>query len=211
MLGLALVILSAGLLLVLLVWSVGGAETPDKPPLYSAAPRPRPSGASAGLRGLPGAPLDPFAVSWPSKLSSGSQPPSALAEVAGRAARAAIDAAVPARPPAVEPEPELGPQRVWRPTYMGVGPTFVDAPCAFFRPAPRLWATKLNELQWQRSLLAGVTNVPEGPRVRQGLLQFLTHDWRSAKDPYTRATAANDVTHGTCAQLAQAVPRSVNF
>ena len=157
---------------------------------------------------LIGDPLDPVAVSMPPEDG---RPPVDAFEALGRtAARAAVEAAAPT-PPRFEPEPELGAQRSWQPTFSGVAPTFVDAPCPFFQPSPRLWATNTNDLMHQRAISMGVINRVEPQRLRQSMLQFLTMDYRTAKDPYTRATASNDLTHGTCEQLARETPRSVNF
>ena len=114
-------------------------------------------------------------------------------------------------PPRFEPLPELGPQRMWQPTWKGCQSTFVDKACQFFFPNPRLWARDLDELKFRRSLLAGQDNLFEPVGARQGWIQLLAAEARSRKCPYTRPTPANDLSHTTCTQMARQVPEYVNF
>lgn len=191
--------------------------------LCGASRRSRDSHYGLGLRGLSGLlpgsqeaylplvgePLDPAEVDLQvsSELPVGQ---SGLQRVADAVATAAVESATP-RPPSFQPLPELGPQRLWTPTYPGVGPTFTDKKCLFHKPNPRLFATDLDQLKFQRSLTNDVVNVAEPQRARQSLVQFLTHDWRSRKDTYTRASLANDVSRNVCVQMQEEIPSTVNF
>lgn len=156
---------------------------------------------------LPGAPLNPVEVStWP----GGPQVNNAI----GRAGSAVVDASVAAAeplPPRFETLPELGPQRLWQPTWQGCAPTIVNKSCIFHQPAPRLWARDLNELQFRRSLYAGQDHLFEPVKARQSWIQLLAADARSKKDTYTRASPQNSLSHGTCQQMAQQVPEYTNF
>jgi hypothetical protein len=139
-----------------------------------------------------------------------SQNVGSLQKVAEAVADAAAKASTPV-PPVFDTVPELGPQRVWTPTYPGLNPTFTDNECIFYRPNPRLYATNLDQLKAQRSLVNNIVNMVEPQRLRQSYLQFLTYDYRSKKDPYTRASATNDIAHSTCVELSSEIPKSVNF
>jgi len=187
-------------------------DTAPRAPTVAAAPSgpaavPRDHGAvTQGLPLLPGAPFNPV---WVNQFDS--EPPgSKLAKIGAEVMNAAEEAAEPL-PPRFEPLPELGPQRMWQPTWQGCQSTFVDKACEFFFPNPRLWARDLDELQFRRGLLAGQDNLFEPVRARQSFIQLLAAESRSKKDAYTRATPANDLSHTTCTQMARQVPEYVNF
>lgn len=166
------------------------------------------SAVTPGLEGLPGWPLNPVQVN---NFSGGGEPgESELARVGAKVMEASVSAAEPL-PPRFQPLPELGPQRMWQPTWKGYQSTFVDKACEFFFPNPRLWARDLNELKFRRSILAGQDHLFEPVGARQSYLQFLAAETRSKKDPYTRATAANDLSHTVCEQMARQVPEYVTF
>jgi hypothetical protein len=159
-----------------------------------------------GLPLLPGAPLNPV---WVNDFEP--EPPGTkLAKIGQDVMNASQDATEPL-PPRFEPLPELGPQRMWQPTWHGCQSTFVDKACEFFYPNPRLWARDLDELQFRRSLLAGQDNLFEPVGARQSWIQLLAAEARSKRDKYTRSTPANDLSHTTCTQMARQVPDFVNF
>lgn len=204
--------LGAGLFLVLLLMiacqngaenSYGAAKPPSVPQELSKKHSPM----EAGLPHLPGNPLNPVFVN---NFDSVDPPGSKLSQLAQEVMNAA-EAATEPLPPRFEPLPELGPQRMWQPTWRGCQSTFVDRACQFFYPNPRLWARDLDELKFRRSLLAGQDNLFEPVGARQGYIQLLSAEARSKKDPYTRASAANDLVQTTCTQMARQVPEYVNF
>jgi hypothetical protein len=164
------------------------------------------SSHAQGLPMLPGDPINPVSVNNFVPEHPGSE----LAKLGQDVMNASEDAAEPL-PPRFDSLPELGPQRMWQPTWNGRQSTFVDKACEFFYPNPRLWARDLDELQFRRSLLAGQDNLFEPVGARQGYIQLLAAEARSKKDPYTRATPANDLSHTTCTQMARQVPEYVNF
>lgn len=164
------------------------------------------SALTPGLPELPGLPLNPVQAN-----TFSSELPQSKLGLLGTAVMDAAVAATEALPPKFEPLPELGPQRMWQPTWQGCQSTFVDRACKFFFPNPRLWARNLDELKFRRSLSAGQDNLVEPVRARQSYVQLLAAEARSKKDPYTRATPANDLSHTVCSQMARQVPEYVNF
>ena len=133
-----------------------------------------------------------------------------LAEVAAAALRDTTLSATPS-PPSFEPLPDLLPQRQWQPTFMGCPPTTVEQTCEFYQSEPRLWVTDLDELRYARALDMGQANLLEPLRARQALMQVLNIGVRSKKDPYTRATAMNDLTTSPCAEMRKAPPEYTSF
>ena len=138
-------------------------------------------------------------------------PPTWSSERAGQAALQAAAqgvasgavAAATARPPSFPPQLELGPQRLWQPTFLGCAPTFVDLRCDDARPTPQQLEEDLERRSWERNAAMGQTNV-EPLKARQALVQLLTMDWRSRRDPYTRATPGNSLSMSTCREKAEA-------
>lgn len=163
-------------------------------------------GAMAVGLPLPGSPLDPVAVN-----SFAPEPPLSELAAIGAQVMSASEAAAEPLPPKFVPLPELGPQRMWQPTWQGIAPTFVDKACEFFFPNPRLWARDLNELHFRRGLSMGQDNLFEPVKARQSHIQLLAAEVRSKKDPYTKASMTNDLSHTTCSQIAQQAPQYVNF
>ncbi len=80
-----------------------------------------------------------------------------------------------------------------------------------YPPAPRLWQADLNPLIYARSLDLGQVGLIEPTSLRQSFAQLLTLDVRSKKDPYTRATPTNDVSHNTCRSLKEKIPTYSSF
>lgn len=187
-----------------------GSSLPNLGPPVVTADEYSPSISSKIIRELPGQPLNPIEVNKNLSPQGATPSESALSKV-GRAVAIASRHAAEPLPPRFEPLPELGPQRMWQPTWQGCAPTFVDAACEFFYPAPRLWATDLDELQFRRSLLAGQDNLFEPVRARQSWVQLLSAEARSKKDKYTRAAQANDISSSTCVKLASQAPEYVSF
>ena len=184
-----------------------GDTVAQDPPSELPLSAPVDQGAMAlGLPGLPGWPLDPVAVNNFESEAPGSKLAALGAEVMD-----AAESAVEPLPPRFEPLPELGPQRMWQPTWQGVGPTFVDKACEFFYPNPRLWARDLNELQFRRGLSMGQDNLFEPVRARQSHIQLLAAESRSKRDFYTKSTLSNDLSHTTCSQIARQVPEYVKL
>ena len=172
-------------------------------------PKPVPRDHSAVTQGLPLLPGAPFNPVWVNQFDP--EPPGSKLSQLGAEVMNASEEATEPLPPRFEPLPELGPQRMWQPTWRGCQSAFVDKACQFFFPNPRLWARDLDEMKFRRSLLAGQDNLFEPVGARQGYIQLLAAEARSKKDPYTRATAANDLSHTTCTQMARQVPEFVNF
>lgn len=164
------------------------------------------SAVTQGLPLLPGAPLNPVSVN-----QFDPEPPGTKLAKLGADVMNAAQAATEPLPPRFDPLPELGPQRMWQPTWRGCQSTFIDKACQFFFPNPRLWARDLDELKFRRSLLAGQDNLFEPVGARQGYIQLLAAEARSKKDQYTRATPANDLSHTTCSNMAKQTPEYVNF
>jgi hypothetical protein len=127
---------------------------------------------------LPGWPINPVKVNTFTSQAPGSK----LSELGAKLINAS-EKSTEALPPKFQPLPELGPQRMWQPTWSGVEPTFVDKACEFFYPNPRLWARDLNELQFRRGLSMGQENLVEPVRARQSHIQLLAAEARSKKDP----------------------------
>ena len=143
---------------------------------------------------------------------TGAAPSAALHMAAQRVQEASLAAAVPA-PPQFEPlNIEVLPERYWQPTFEGCSSTFTEQSCDFSAPMPRLWETDLDRLMFERNLAAGQVNLLEPIGARQAMMQFLTLGTRSKKDPYTQASAANDIaTQNTCASVKSKAPDFVNF
>ena len=92
-----------------------------------------------------------FSSQWPTGPSPDATGPglaeaipvSKLTESATKAARQAVEAAVPQPQTYDIPHPHP-PGRTWRPTWNGVGSTFADSACAYYSNDERLFATDLN-------------------------------------------------------------------
>ena len=185
----------------------GTRKTLEPPAPVLPQPPAEDEGAMApGIEGLPGLPLNPVTVNQFEPQDATTK----LAVLGVDVMEASVEAVDPL-PPKFTPLPELGPQRMWQPTWQGCGPTFIDKTCEFFFPNPRLWARDLNELQFRRGLSMGQDNLFEPARARQSYVQLLAAEARSKKDPYTRATWTNNLSSSTCSQLARQVPEYVNF
>lgn len=161
---------------------------------------------------VPGYPLDPFSVNVsPEEQAVGSYYPGVenLQDVGNSVLRSSV-AAAEADPPASQSLPELGPQRLHRTTWKSTPVTYFDMKSNYYDPAPRLWATDLDELQMRRSLYLD-TRYPEPPSKRQQYVQLLTAGFRNRKDKFTRATPTNSLDHLSAQQLRQSVPTHSNF
>jgi hypothetical protein len=186
---------------------VGRREALEPPaPVFPASSSDDKGAMAPGISGLPGFPLNPISVNQFSPQNATTK----LAALGSEVMQASEEATEPL-PPNFTPLPELGPQRLWQPTWQGCAPTFVDRTCEFFFPNPRLWARDLNELQFRRGLSMGQDNLFEPVRARQSYIQLLAAEARSKKDPYTRATWTNSLSSTACSQLARQVPEYVNF
>ena len=161
---------------------------------------------------VPGLPLDPFSINVsPAEEEVNHHYPGieSLQDTGNSVLRSSVDAAE-ADPPATSSLPELGPQRLHRTTWKSTPVTYFDRRTNYFDPAPRLWATDLDELQLRRSLYMD-EHYPEPPSKRQEYVQLLTAGFRSRKDKYTRATPTNDLAHLSGQKLKKAVPTYTNF
>jgi hypothetical protein len=156
---------------------------------------------------LPGRPLNPVRVNTFSPTTKADNP---IGLFGTAAVNESVAAAQPL-PPRFEPLPELGPQRLWQPTWQGCAPTIVSNSCIFHKPNPRLWARDLNELMFTRSLGLGHDNLCEPVKARQSWIQLLASDTRSRRDKYTRATPQNSLSHSTCEMMARQTPQYTNF
>jgi hypothetical protein len=99
--------------------------------------------------------------------------------------------------------PELLPQRVWSPSFIGCGAVVTEKPRCLRQPLNRhLYSTEdeLNELLWSRGVAQSQENRPEPMHVRQALAQFRTMDTRSRKDVYTKAMKGNTPLTGSCSR-----------
>lgn len=164
-------------------------------------------GAVAPGLPLPGWPLDPVRVNTYPPTEQANNP-------IGRFGSAVVDESVAAAeplPPRFEPLPELGPQRLWQPTWQGCSPTVVNKSCIFHQPNPRLWARDLNELIFLRSLGMGQDHLFEPVKARQSWVQLLAADVRSTRDKYTRASPQNSLSYNTCEMMARQAPEFTNF
>ena len=133
-----------------------------------------------------------------------------LAEVAQEVFARSVEAATPA-PPTFAPPDELGPQRLWQPTFLGCPSVFVEGDCAYYQAAPRLAETDLDRLTWERAARMGQTNLVEPLTARQSWAQLLTMDARSRKDPYTRAAPGNSLERSVCRALREEAPEASQF
>jgi hypothetical protein len=156
---------------------------------------------------LPGWPINPVLVNTFSPTKKTDNP---IGLFGTAVVNESVAAAQPL-PPRFEPLPELGPQRLWQPTWQGCAPTIVSNSCIFHKPNPRLWARDLNELMLTRSLGLGHTNLCEPVKARQSWIQLLASDTRSKRDKYTRATPQNSLSHNTCEMMARQTPQYTNF
>lgn len=164
-------------------------------------------GAVAQGLPLPGWPMNPVHVNT---LPPAEQANNLIGAIGGSVMNESVAAAQPL-PPRFEPLPELGPQRMWQPTWQGCAPTAVNKSCIFHQPNPRLWYRDLNELVFQRSLGMGQDHLFEPVKARQSWMQLLAADFRSKKDPFTRATPQNSLSYSTCEQMAKQTPEYTNF
>lgn len=164
---------------------------------------------------VPGTPLDPFGVNITPEEQEENQVVGAIGDgadltlVGNNVLRASVASAEP-EPPTFSQLPELGPQRMLKTTFKSSPVTYLDHKCNYFSPAPRLFATDLDELQARRAMYQD-TNYPEPPSRRQSWIQLLTAEFRNRKDIYTTATQTNDLSNLSCKRLKEKIPEYSNW